>query len=164
MGCLNFYLLYIWLNSPQGFDPDSVLKTLNSLYSFEDYKVEVYQGKPAPPDFTEVPYTDDPAFVEFITRGCERNGINFGGHYTILGKGCGAMCVFIFMVDRIDGRILFVEGIESGSFFGYECREDSLLFLGNSESFIDGKYERYVSHFGKPEFYLWKGERFVLLE
>ncbi len=73
---------------------------------FDHFKADIiYKGKLAPPDFST-----DPKAKHFITRireGCEAEGVNFAGHYTIIEWGCGALCQEMAIVDRISGQIIY---------------------------------------------------------
>ena len=136
---------------------------LEKSYKFEDYKVEIFNGKLAAPNFRGNEFGNDHEYVDFIQSGCKRNGINFAGHYTIIEKSCGALCVLIFVVDRIDGRI-FVDTKPNDGSYGYKYKNDSKLLIANSEVFIDDSYTEYYDRFGKPEFYFWKKDNFVRLD
>lgn len=136
---------------------------LEKPYKFEDYKVEIFKGELAAPNFRGDKFANDKEYVDFIQSGCEKNGINFAGHYTIIEKSCGALCVLIFVVDRIDGQIFVHTKPDDGS-YGYKYKIDSKLLIANSEVFIDDNYTEYYDRFGKPEFYFWKKDNFKRLD
>ena len=130
---------------------------------FENYKVEVYSGKLAQPNFENNEFKNDKEYVSFINEGCKKKNINFGGHYTIITKSCGAECVILFIVNRKTGHIYTDIKIEEG-LNGFEYREDSELLIGNSNLFVDGKFEYYYKYYYAPEFYKWNGSYFKKLE
>jgi hypothetical protein len=130
---------------------------------FENYKVEVYSGKLAQPNFENNEFKNDPEYVNFIKKGCEKKNINFGGYYTIITKSCGANCVLLFIVNRKTGSIYTDINIKEG-LAGFEYRKDSELLIGNANLFIDGKFEYYYKYYYAPEFYKWNGSEFKKLE
>jgi hypothetical protein len=69
---------------------------------FADYPTKTYlKGKSVLPKMTE-------SVVHFRTR--IRNGMkagpNFGGHYTLIEIGCGTSCIFAFLIDARNGRVV----------------------------------------------------------
>lgn len=69
---------------------------------FADYPTKTYlKGKSVLPKMTG-------SVANFRTR--VRNGVkagpNFGGHYTLIEIGCGTSCVFAFLIDAKNGRLI----------------------------------------------------------
>lgn len=116
---------------------------LKKTYKFEDYKVSVFKGKLAEPNFESNPYANDNEYITFIKKGCDKNKINFAGNYTIIERDCGAECLHVFIVDRKSGKI-FTDIKPNDGRYGYEYREDSELLIANSNLFIDDKFEKYI--------------------
>jgi hypothetical protein len=139
------------------------IKKFISRYSFSRFQTSLYKGKLAEPDFTGNPYGRDQEYREFITNGCRKNGINFGGHYTIIHKGCGAMCEWIFVVDRVSGKVFTGTKPKDGR-YGYLYRRDSKLLIANSNVFQDDSLRYYSDLFGEPELYMWNGGDFLRLQ
>lgn len=135
----------------------------NPPYTFEHFKAKIFTGKLALPDFTAIEFADDEEYVEFISNGCKENGINFGGQYTIIHGGCGAMCEHIFIVNRATGKI-YTEITPNEGRYGFLYKKDSYLLIANSNVFIDDKLDFYYDVFGTPELYVWKNDNFRLLE
>ncbi|NDV58713.1 hypothetical protein [Bacteroides sp. 519] len=148
-------------------DDTTHLAKFKPKYWFEDFNTEVYKGEPAAPDFTNNPFANDQEFVDFITKGCEKNGVNFGGHYTIIEKGCGAMCEHIFIVDRKSGKIfthitLKKNDGEDGK-YGYRYCNDSRLLIANSNLLNADNY--YITAWRiEPELYKWTGKDFKFIQ
>ena len=71
-------------------------------HSFEEYSVPVYRGSIAKPNFRS-----KPGSIRLRTRVREgmKEGVNFAGHYAIVGAGCGTGCSFAYLVDVKSGRI-----------------------------------------------------------
>lgn len=136
---------------------------LKKTHTFEDYKVDVYQGELTAPDFTNNPYANDEEYVKFITEGCNKTNINFGGHYTIIEQSCGAECSHIFIINRKNGYI-FTDIRPNKGRYGYEYRKDSKLLIANSNLFVDNNYKKYITYWCKPEFYKWNKNNFVRMK
>lgn len=135
----------------------------DSKYTFDSFRVSPFDGKPANPDFKGNEFSKDSEYVKFITEGCKENGINFGGHYTIIEKSCGAMCEHVFIVNRINGKIYTSIQPNDGR-YGYLYKKDSKLLIANSSTFTDDSLKNYCDIFGKPEVYVWDNDNFKLLE
>jgi hypothetical protein len=139
------------------------LVKFTSKYNFDIFKVKLFTGKASSPNFTNNEFANDKEYVKFITEGCKRNNINFGGHYTIIQRSCGTMCEHIFIVDRISGKI-FTDIKPNDGRYGYLYKEDSNLLIANSNLFQDDSLKYYNDFFGKPELYVWKDNNFQLLK
>jgi len=96
----------------------------NPTSKFEDYKVEVYDGKLSNPDFSSNP--DAKRFITRIKKECQK-GINFAGHYTLVYWGCGSPCQSGVVVDRKTGKIFDGYGTALGS----EFKKDSEMIIRN---------------------------------
>jgi hypothetical protein len=134
-----------------------------SDYNFETFKAKIFTGKTALPDFTDNEFASDKEYIKFITDGCKKNDINFGGHYTIIQRSCGAMCEHIFIVDRINGKI-FTDIKPNDGRYGYFYKKDSHLLIANSNVFQDDSLKYYNDIFGNPELYVWKNNNFQFLK
>jgi len=134
-----------------------------SSYNFELFESKVFKGKLAKPNFKNNPFAKDKRYQTFIMKGCERNGLNFGGHYTIIEKSCGAMCESIFIIDRIDGRI-FTDIEPNDGKYGYLFKKDSRLLISNFNVFNNDELTYYNDFFGKPELYVWETSNFTKLK
>jgi hypothetical protein len=145
--------------------------TFEIQYRFEDFPAEIYGGKLSAPDFNNDPYASGMGYVEAMTEECEREGINFGGCFTILQGVCGMCCNFIIMADRKNGQFIVVRNPdgydnESGA-YGYEYRKNSNLLIANSNLLTDEQdelFHRMVNSGLKPKYYVWKNNEFVLLK
>ena len=146
------------LNSTEG-----RLIKFTSKYNFETFKTKLFLGKPLSPDFTDNKFANDKEYIKFITDGCKKNNINFGGHYTIIQRSCGAMCEHIFIIDRITGKI-YIDIRPNDGRYGYLYKKDSYLLIANSNVFQDDSLKYYNDFFGKPELYVWKDNKFQLLD
>lgn len=131
-------------------------------HTFDSFKADVYKGNLSAPDFNGNPFANDPEYVKLITEGC-KDGVNYAGKYTLIHKGCGAMCEHIFIVDRTNGKI-FTGAIMNSGKYGYLYKKESRLLIANSEAFLDESLTVYSDLFATPEFYVWEGNNFKFLQ
>jgi len=156
--------------SEDPFTKDSVLQIRKNFpflekYTFEAYNTVMLKDTPAAPDFQNNPYSGDPDYVSFIVEGC-KEGVNFGGHYTIIEKSCGAMCSHLFIVDRRDGKIFVgTMGLkEEDGYYGFIYKANSNLLITDSSVLTDlltGESNKFSI---TPQVFEWKNDTFVLLE
>jgi len=134
-------------------------------YPFEAYKAPMYKSAVAAPDFKNNPYGNDAEYVAFITEGC-KDGINFGGHYTLIEKSCGAMCQQLFIVDRNDGKIFTgTLGLkEADGYYGFKYEKDSFILITDATVLIDASTDQFYGDAIIPEIYKWNGNRFKRLK
>jgi hypothetical protein len=104
---------------------DNVSNQLSPNHDFENFKVDLYEGTLADPDFNTAPEAKQ--FITRITEACA-NGINFAGKYTLVIWGCGTSCQSGVVVDRTNGKIY--EGYYSS--LGSEFKKDSRMIIINS--------------------------------
>ncbi|WP_340074086.1 hypothetical protein [Leptobacterium sp. I13] len=101
-----------------------IYRKYNPKKSFDDYKVPVYEGELADPDFGTNPWAS--MFSSRIEEAC-KGGINFAGHYTLAMWGCGTSCQQAMIVDRKTGKIY--DAVTTS--FGIDYRKDSKLLISN---------------------------------
>jgi hypothetical protein len=71
--------------------------------SFDDFPVKkIWKGKPAAPKLNK----DDRFFRTRIRLGAKAP-VQFAGHYTLPGWGCGTSCEAFVIVDSITGRVVY---------------------------------------------------------
>lgn len=134
-----------------------IYEKLNPNYDFDKYKVKVYNGKLAEPDFNSNP--EAKRYITRIKEGCEK-GINFAGKYTLVIWGCGSPCQNGAIVNRINGKIY------AGYFsaFGSEFKKDSRMIILNS-GLIDEKTKLINFHnMIDLSVELWNGTEFIKVE
>lgn len=69
---------------------------------FADYPARTYlKGKPVVPKLA-----GDLAQFRTRIRNGMKAGPNFGGHFTLIEIGCGGACIFAFLVDASNGKVL----------------------------------------------------------
>lgn len=104
---------------------------------FEDYPVkEIFQGVPAPVDFTTVPnvtVASPGASGDFKTKLIEgaKEGPNFASHYTVVEWGCGTECQNHMIVDAITGKVYSLPEPHFVTVRGVNFRLESRLLVAN---------------------------------
>lgn len=111
---------------------------------FSDYPTKMYRkGKPILPKFAG-------SAAQFKTR--IRNGMkpgpNFGGHFSVIEIGCGTSCIFAFLIDARDGRLVdFPLGGEDNYQLQLHYGIDSTLLQADWMDTSNGKYDTCVRRF-----------------
>jgi hypothetical protein len=145
------------------YDVYGVFKKYKIPYKFPMFKVPVYKGRLAPPNFKT-----DTAALKFRTQiktQCKSQGINFAGHYTLVKWGCGSGCKEIAIVDRITGDIYYsnvLNGIDD-SFYTLECKQDSKLLVTNEWMLKDHKGYILCHDVWKLGFDKWDNSKFITI-
>jgi hypothetical protein len=145
------------------YKPRGVLKKYTLAYQFSNYKVGVYKGKLASPDFKT-----DPAAYEYRTKiksECKTQGINFAGHFTLTHWGCGSDCEAVAIVDRVSGKIFFSNlfTLDQSVFFRVKCKPDSKMLLINDWLLDDVKGYLVCSDKWKLAVARWDNSKFKFL-
>lgn len=131
-----------------------IYEKLNPKYNFNNFKVELYKGELALPDFSS-----NPEARQFNTRIKEEcnNGINFAGKYTLVIWGCGTACQAGVIVDRTNGRIYN----DYFSAYGSKFNKESSMIIINS-GLIDANTKLINFHNTVDlSVKLWDGSKFV---
>ncbi|MER9176593.1 hypothetical protein NKH72_23775 [Mesorhizobium sp. M0955] len=111
---------------------------------FADYPTKTYlKGMPVLPKFTG-------SVAQFKTR--IRNGMkagsNFGGHFTLIEIGCGSSCIFAFLIDGRDGRLVdFPLGGEDNYQLQMKYGIDSTLLQADWMDTSKGEYDTCVRRY-----------------
>lgn len=123
--------------------------------AFDAYKVEVFEGPLADPDFETNP--DARLFRTRIIETCENEGINFAGHYTVVTFGCGTACQGNYIVNRKTGAISY--GLTSE--LGVKTVAGSNLFIKNIAAQSYSKEERESCSYCNITYWLWQDDSLV---
>jgi len=120
------------------------------LLRFEDFKANsFYAGKP-----TKINYKSHIIARQYrtvITEGYkEERMVNFGGHYCLVGWGCGSPCVQFALVDRRTGRVY--DGLVAPA--GFDYKANSRLLLVNPPD-----DERTALYDLETEYWVWSETR-----
>ncbi len=147
----------------QELDGEGVYKKYYSKLDFNMFKVQnIYRGKLASPDFKANPGAR--YFRTAIKRGCDEQGVNFAGHYTIVEWGCGTECLEMAVVDRINGRIYNVPFDTNDGHWGSKYTINSRMAIINYYLFEDSThhpgYYIYKDYYQKPVVYVWNDSVF----
>jgi hypothetical protein len=137
--------------------------TQKRVPQFTDYPSRVIQtSRSIAVDVGSTPYT--PCFRTML-RERARRGVKFAGHYALSYWGCGSECARVGIVDMRTGRSYVSPFDVTG--IGIKTRPDSRLLLVNDPAEV-------AKHFGddgapipdgyQPEYYVWTGQRLLLIE
>ena len=144
---------------------------------FSAFKVNnIYTGKPAAPNFK----TDPGAgyYKKMISENgglapgdCEKNWVNFAGHYSLEEWARQGETQFLAIVDRIDGRVFhkFPFGVFN-YYYGLRYSKDSRMLIINSDLLDIFPGYRLVYYAGedcssfKPAVYVWNDSVFKRVE
>lgn len=136
------------------FDYVNIYKKHKPIASFEDYEVDIFNGKLTAPNFDSNPASKN--FIARIKAGCE-GGINFAGHYTLVEWGCGTACQTGVLVDRKTGEI----HVRPTSSLGTDFKTDSNLIIFNIGAIDNETNLTWVSGHSELSFEIWNGEKFT---
>ncbi len=134
-----------------------IYKKYTPKTSFDDYKVQIYDGKLADPDFSTNP--EAKLFITRIKTECEK-GINFAGHFTLVIWGCGSSCQNGVIVDRITGKIHLVYGTSLGSKF----KKDSKMIITNVAAIDTTTNLIETCGYCNVKHEIWTGTKFIVVE
>jgi hypothetical protein len=132
-------------------------------YRFSSFPAVSEKRKIVGPDFSTLPDANDPDFQKRFLR--QMDSVNFAGHFTIVFRGCGAMCSNIYIVDRHTGRIFSDLPVNNEGRWGFSFRKDSKLLIANSELIENDTLSRYSKVWQiAPELYEWTGKKLRRLQ
>ncbi|TIS99171.1 hypothetical protein [Mesorhizobium sp.] len=108
---------------------------------FADYPTKTYlKGKSVLPKFT-----GSGAHYRTRIRNEMKAGPNFGGHFTLIKIGCGTSCIFAFLTDARDGRVVdFPLGGEENYQLQMKYGIDSTLLQADWKDTTVGDYDTWI--------------------
>lgn len=105
----------------------------------------IYNGKLAKPNLKDS-LLQPGGHLSYID-GCNATGVNFAGHYTIMGLNCGCMCQCVVVVDRISGKVFPHQSFDSdGGHFGFVYRINSRMLILDAGFLDEEKYWDHTSY------------------
>ena len=102
---------------------------------FEDFAVPVWRGRISPVNIRSHP--DAPRLRTRLREDARTAGVNFAGHYSFVGIGCGTNCTVSAIVDARNGQVFFPRELSgwyfnSGDDWGLGEGEDFIQYHANS--------------------------------
>lgn len=161
-------LFYLHLPSEGSCEP------IRSRPLFSDYPTPVEGPKADTADFSAIPASRK--YRTAISHAL-KDGVTFGGKYSVALWGCGTNCRGIAVVRTGDGKVVFykeafdrvrLDRIRVSSPLGLSFRKDSALLIVNpmnddkpfsAEDLCD-RTSTVFGHYGLPLYFLWKDETF----
>lgn len=116
---------------------------------FEDFKTaSVHKKMKISVDWNS--NADAKRFRTRIKETCEKENINFAGHYCFVSWGCGTECQASLVVDALTGKVY------SGPMasLGYKFKADSRMIIVNPPEDSSGYYSDYT-YYNKPAVLIW---------
>jgi hypothetical protein len=146
-----------------------------ALLSFGQRGVPAFNQYPAAVEkarATKIDFRRSPGAGSFRTRLSDglRGGVNFAGHYVVVGWGCGTGCISGAIVDARDGRVYFPNAFHDiGVWYdGNGYTEEPVRYKKNSRLFVitgvpgDQPEEVRDDRWGEY-YYEWKSNRLRLV-
>ena len=144
----------------------STLAQNRSLPKFADYRAAVEKPRVRSIDFKK--NRDANSFRTRLSSGL-RGGVNFAGHYVVVGWGCGTGCISGAIIDARTGNVLWPEQLNGiGVYYAGDSYADEpvafrkysrLLTITGSPGVRTGEPEKQAGIY----YYEWKRDRLHLL-
>jgi len=122
---------------------------------FTDFQVKPVSPKPKIKiDWNS--YKDAKHFKTRISEACNKENVNFAGHYCFVYWGCGSECFVSMVVDALTGKIY--DGV--GATSGFDFKPDSKMLIVNPPDSTGFYSDR---SYCKPIIYIWdeKSKTFI---
>lgn len=135
-------------------------------------KFTAYPVKVEKPRITKINFKQNPDATAYRTRLSEglKRGVNFAGHFVIVGWGCGTGCTNAGVIDTLTGKVLWPEefyNVDATYGEGYsdvqlDFRKNSRLLIihGRPGSKNDSGYDGPAGDY----YFEWRNNRFHLLK
>lgn len=132
---------------------------------FEDYAVPVYKGKRAPVNLRSARGAS--SFRTRLREGA-KEGINFAGHYTLVGWGCGTSCVDAAIIDAKTGTVYFPKELGGFGVWFWDNNDEPVLYKPNSRLLVLSGIPATEADSDNPKtglyYYEWTGARLRLIK
>jgi predicted transport protein len=117
---------------------------------FEDFQAVPVQKKVKKISVDWNSNADAKRFRTRIKETCEKENVNFAGHYCFVSWGCGSECQASVVVDALTGKVY------SGPMasLGYKFKANSRMIIANPPEDPSGYYSDFSSY-SKPSVLIW---------
>ena len=131
-----------------------------------------YPAAAEKPRVKSVDFRRDPSASTFRTRltGAFRRGVNFAGHYVLVGWGCGTGCTNGAIIEARNGRVIWPEQLYNlDATYGDSYSDEQITFRKDSSLVVihgipGTKNETAKAKPSGDYYYEWKNNRFKLLK
>lgn len=136
-----------------------------SVPRFENYAVPVYKGKRAPVNLKSARGAG--SYRTRLREGA-KEGINFAGHFTLVGWGCGTGCGQVGIINAKSGAVYFPDQLGGFGVWLWDDNQESVQFKSNSRLLILSGWPATESDSDNPKtglyYYEWTGTRLKLVK
>jgi hypothetical protein len=136
-----------------------------NLPRFETYAAPVYKGKVAPVNLKSAEGAS--TFRTRLREGA-RQGVNFAGHFVLVGWGCGTGCVDVAIVDAKTGTVHFVKELNGFGVWLWDDNQEALEYRKNSRLLVLSGWPATEADSDNPKtglyYYEWTGARLKLIK
>lgn len=132
---------------------------------YEDFPAPVYKGRSAPLNLRSAR-----GAYSMRTRLREgyAEGVNFAGHYILVGWGCGTGCVDAAIIDAKSGKVYFPDELGGMVVYYWSDNDEALNFKPNSRLLVLSGAPASEQNNDNPKtglyYYEWTGTRLRLIK
>lgn len=132
---------------------------------YEEFPAPVYKGRRA-----QLNLRSSRGAYSFRTRLREgyAEGVNFAGHYTLVGWGCGTGCIDAAIIDAKTGKIYFPDELGGMVVYFWSDSDEALSFKPNSRLLVLSGAPASEQNSDNPKtglyYYEWMGTRLRLIK
>src|SRR5688500_6319558 len=131
---------------------------------FERYPARVYRGRTAPVNLRSAKGAG--TFRTRLREGA-KEGVNFAGHFTLVGWGCGTGCLSVAIIDAKTGAVNFPRELNAFGVWYFEDDGEALTFRPNSRLLVLSGFPNSETESAEPKaglyYYEWTGRRLRLV-
>ncbi|HEU4598055.1 MAG TPA: hypothetical protein VFS10_23205 [Pyrinomonadaceae bacterium] len=144
---------------------ESVAQKAAAVPRFESYPARVYRGRVA-----RVNLRSARGAGTFRTRLREgaKEGVNFAGHFSLVGWGCGTGCMSVAVIDAKNGAVHFPKELNAFGVWLFSEDGEVLTFKPDSRLLILSGFPNSETESAEPKaglyYYEWTGRRLRLVK
>lgn len=145
--------------------PESGAQDSASAPRFESFRARVYRGRVAPVNLRSAR-----GAATFRTRLREgaKAGVNFAGHFSLVGWGCGTGCMSVAIVDARSGAVHFPKELSAFGVWLWADLDEPLTFRPDSRLLVMSGFPNSETEGGEPKaglyYYEWTGKSLRLVK
>lgn len=145
--------------------PESGAQESASEPRFESFRARVYRGRVAPVNLRSAKGAG--TFRTRLREGAKA-GVNFAGHFSLVGWGCGTGCMSVGIVDAKDGAVHFPKELYAFGVWLFSDDGEVLTFRPDSRLLILSGFPNSETGSEDPKaglyYYEWTGKSLRLVK